>query len=92
METKKDWTPNQIIKFKEFHYIAKRRLALGESDESAFRDKPEGYTEWAMLEFKDHGGVRLPKMEDIPQTVCWNCGKSYIGNRCTYCHSFKPRV
>ena len=60
MESKKEWTPQQIMKFREFHNLAKKRLSLGESKESAYRDKPEGYGEWAEKEFSEHGGVKLP--------------------------------
>ena len=83
METKKEWTPTQIMKFREFHILAKRRLAHGESEESAYRDKPEGYTEWAREEFKEHGGVKLPPLIKVQ---CPNCQKEhYPSDRCPFC-------
>lgn len=90
-ETKKNWTPQQIMKFKAFHNIAKRRLALGETDESAYRDKPEGYSEWLRKEFKEHGGVKLPTASKI---VCSNpkCQKEYYpSDRCPFCGELTPR-
>ena len=84
-EIRKNWTPKQIMKFREFHKLAKRRLTLGESEESAYRDKPEGYTEWAKKEFKEHGGVKLPPPIKV---VCVNpkCKKEfYPTNRCPFC-------
>jgi hypothetical protein len=64
------------------------RLARGEPDESAFRDKPEGFSEWLR---KHPNELRLPKPEHMPSYICWNCGKEYNGNRCPYCKAFKPR-
>jgi hypothetical protein len=85
METKKNWTPNQILKFRTFHNLVKRRLALGESEESAYRDKPEGYSEWAKEEFKEHGGVKLPTAQKV---ICINpkCKREfYPSERCPFC-------
>ena len=44
-EIKKELTSQQIMKFRAFYNLAKKRLARGEAEESAYRDKPEGYLE-----------------------------------------------
>ena len=85
------WASEQIQKYEEFHEIAKRRLSSGESKESAYRDKPEGYSEWIKQQFKDKGGIRLPKTKSIPLYECWSCHKVYSGNKCPYCGAFKPK-
>ena len=90
-EIRKNWTPKQIMKFKEFHNTAKRRLALGESEPSVYRDKPEGYTEWVKEEFKSHGGIKLPSVSKI---ICSNpkCKKEYYpSDRCPFCGMFTIR-
>ncbi len=89
--SEEQWTPEQIEKFEKFRDETIRRLARGESEASVFRDKPEGYTEWAKQHFKETGGIRLPKAESIPLYECWNCGKVYSGTRCSYCKAFKPK-
>jgi len=85
METKKNWTPQQIMKFREFHNLAKKRLQLGESRISAYRDKPEEYEEWAEIEFKEHGGVKLPQTQKIkcPNPKCQK--EFYPSERCPFC-------
>ena len=85
------WTLKQIEEFERHYQIAKRRLSSGESKESAYRDKPEGYSEWVKQHFKDKGGIRLPKTKSIPLCECWNCHKVYSGNKCPYCGAFKPK-
>jgi len=88
-ESKMNWTSKQIMIFREFHKLAKKRLALGESDESAYRDKPEGYTDWAREEFKEHGGVKLPPPIKV---ICSNCKKEhYPSDRCPFCGLLTPR-
>lgn len=84
------WTDKEITKFKIFQKKVEIRLLNGESEESAFRDKPDGYTEWAKENFKKTGGIRLPDV-NIPAAECWNCGKVYQGNKCPFCGSFKPK-
>ena len=89
METKKEWTTEQIMKFKKYHSIVKRRLDNDETEESAYRDKPEGYTEWAKGEFKEHGGVKLPPPIKVK---CTNCQKEhYPSDRCPFCGQLTPR-
>jgi len=85
------WTEKEITEFKKFHEKAKMRFSRGESEESVFRDKPDGYTEWAKEHFKETGGIRLPKEVNIPTAECWNCGKVYQGNKCPFCGAFKPK-
>jgi hypothetical protein len=85
IETKRNWTPKQIITFQKFHNDAKRKLALGETRESAYADKPEGYDEWAEKEFNEHGGVRLPRPIKV---ICSNpkCKKEHLpSDRCPFC-------
>jgi len=83
-------TDKQIAKCKKFDEIVKIRLFNGESKESAYRDKPDEYEEWAEENFKETGGIKLPKV-NMPMAECWNCGKVYQGNKCPSCKAFKPK-
>jgi hypothetical protein len=80
-----------LEEFERYHLIVTKRLRSGESEQSAYRDKPEGYSEWAKKHFKEEGGIRLPKIESIPLYECWNCRKVYSGTRCPHCKAFKPK-
>jgi hypothetical protein len=75
--------------FERYHLVVTKRLYSGESEQSAYRDKPEGYSEWAKDRNPDER-VRLPKAKSIPLYECWNCHKVYSGNKCPYCKAFKP--
>jgi hypothetical protein len=79
------------MKFREFHRLVKRRLELGVSEVSAYRDKPEGYTEWAKEEFKEQGGEKLPPAHKV---ICVNpkCKKEfYPTDRCPFCGELTQR-
>jgi len=85
------WTKEKIQEFQAFKHLVESRLALGESENSAFRDSPSGFSEWLRENFKETGGIKLPKLEDIPTYKCWNCGNEYRGRACPFCKAFKPR-
>ena len=84
-------TTEEIEKFERYHQIVIIRIGRGESEQSAYRDKPEGYSEWVKQHFKDTGGIRLPEAESIPLYECWNCHKVYSGKKCPYCKAYKPK-
>ena len=84
-------TDKEIIECKNFHEKAKIRLAKGEPPDSVYRDKPDGYSEWVKENYKETGGVRLPKKANIPVYECWKCGKIYQDTKCPYCGAFKPK-
>ena len=82
------WTLKQIEEFERHYQIVTIRLLNGESEESAFRDKPEGFSEWLK---ENPNRLRLPPIPSIPPYECWNCHKVYSGNKCPYCKAFKPK-
>ena len=88
---KAKWTAEEDAEYLEFYNKVKKRLALGESEDSVFADKPEGFSEWFKIHYKKTGGITLPPLDDRPKTVCWQCGNKYVGNKCPQCGAFKPR-
>jgi len=69
-------------KCRVFYQIAKSRLQKGYSEEAAFLDKPEGFTDW----LKDTYPKRTVKRSSsILSTICKSCGKTYGGIKCPYC-------
>lgn len=87
----KKWTQEQINEFIRFKTLVRSRLDRGESERSAFRDKPYGFSEWLKDNFEETGGVKLPPIPTISKYTCWNCGKEYQGRKCPYCKAFKPK-
>jgi hypothetical protein len=75
-------------KCREFYQIAKSRLQKGYSEEAAFVDKPEGFSEW----LKDTYSNRTVKRSSSTlSTTCLNCGKVYGGTKCPYCGALLKR-
>jgi len=74
-----------------FYRIAIKRLQQGYSEDAVFEGKPRGFTEWLKHHHEVTGGIRLPKIRDMPKTTCWNCNKEYVGNKCPQCGAFKPK-
>lgn len=89
-----NWTDDQINEFKRFKAKAKSRLSIGESEESAFRGKPSGFSEWLKEEYEKNGGIKLINSKNVNMHDCWNCGKKYRIDykKCPYCRSFNPEV
>ncbi len=81
----------QIENYKKFYIKAKRRIQAGETPESAYSDKPKGFTEWLKTNHDEGKGIKLPKRESIESYKCWKCGKVYTATKCPYCQAFKPK-
>ena len=86
------WKPKEIAIFEEFHKKVIQRLARGELD--VYGDKPEGYSEWAELNYEKTGGIRFPELDDKPKTICWSCKKEYPESfhKCPSCGSYNPKA
>jgi rubrerythrin len=69
-------------KCRAFYQIAKSRLQKGYSDEAAFTDKPEGFSEWLKDTYPQRA---LKRSSSVLSTLCRNCGKTYGGTKCPYC-------
>ena len=67
----KIYTPEEDKKFLDYHSIVKQRLFRGESEASAYRDKPPGYSEWVKYTFEHFNKhLHLPPRKKIKCTSC----------------------
>lgn len=84
-------TPEQISKCERYYEISQKRFGRGETDDSAFADKPEGYSDWLKKRYKKTGGIKFPPWKDVPKIECKICGNKYFNyyDKCPHFHDIK---